>query len=76
MKKAKLVHLQINNVKALSHLVKMGGTNSVKLNKTLKEIWECLIVNWITLLKNISQALKTFRQKDQIDQIEKFIIFL
>ena len=64
MKKVKSVHLQNNNVKALSDLVKMGRTNSVKFNKILKEIWEYLIVNWIVLLKNISQAFKTFRQID------------
>ena len=49
VKKPKSVHLQINNMTALSHLVKMGGRNSAELNKILKEIWEYLIVNWITL---------------------------
>ena len=37
--KPKSVHLQ-NDVTALSHLVKIGGTKSRELNKTLKLNWE------------------------------------
>ena len=58
-KKPKSVHLQIDNVTALSHLMKMGWTKTAKLNKLLKEIWEYLIGNNIALT---SQALKTFRR--------------
>ena len=43
------VHLEINNVTALSHLLKMGGRKSAELNKILKEIWVYLIGNKITL---------------------------
>ena len=49
VKKPKSVHLLIDNVTALSHLVKMGGTKRAELNKISKEIWEYLIGNKITL---------------------------
>ena len=39
VKKPTSVHLEIDNVTALSHLVKMEGTKSTELNKTSKEIW-------------------------------------
>ena len=47
VKKPKQIHLQIENIVSLSHLVKMGVTKSTELNKISKEIWEYLIVNWI-----------------------------
>ena len=49
VKKPKSVHLQTENVTALSLLVKMGGTGSPELNEISKEIWEYLIENKITL---------------------------
>ena len=49
VKKPKSAHLQINNITALSHLVKMGGTKRAELNKILKEIWEYLVGNKIAL---------------------------
>ena len=49
VKKPTSVHLEINNVTALSHLLKKGGTKSAELNKILKEIWVYLIGNKITL---------------------------
>ena len=48
VKKPKSVHLQTDNVTALSLLVKMGGTRSAELNEISKEIWEYLIENKIT----------------------------
>ena len=55
-KKPKSVHLQIDNVLALSHLVKMIGTKGAELNKISKEIWEYLIGNKITLTEECSPS--------------------
>ena len=49
VKKPKPVHLEIDKVTALFHLMKMGGTKSAELNKISKEIWVYLIGNKITL---------------------------
>ena len=45
----KPIHLQIDNVTALSLSMKMGGTKSAELNKISKKILEYLIENGITL---------------------------
>ena len=39
------IHLQIDNMTALSYLVKMGGTRSPELLQVAKEIWDYLLAN-------------------------------
>ena len=39
------IHLQIDNMIALSYLAKMGGTCSQELLQIAKEIWDYLLAN-------------------------------
>ena len=43
------IHLQIDNMTALSYLVKMGGTRSPELLQVAKEIWTYLLANGIAV---------------------------
>ena len=43
------IHLQIDNMTALSYLVKMVGTRSPKLLQVAKEIWDYLLANGIAV---------------------------
>ena len=43
------IHLQIDNMTALSYLVKMGGTRSPELLQVAKEIWDYLLANGIAV---------------------------
>ena len=43
------IHLQIDNMAALSYLLKMGGTHSMELIQTSKEIWDYLHQHKITI---------------------------
>ena len=44
-KSVTVIHLQIDNMTALSYLVKMGGTLSPELLQVAKEIWDYLLAN-------------------------------
>ena len=46
--------MQIDNVTALTYLVKMKGTHSKELLNIVKEIWNYLIPNQITITAKIS----------------------
>ena len=46
---AKSVHIRMDNMVALSYLVKMGGTQNKNLTLLSKEIWEYLIAKEITI---------------------------
>ena len=43
------IHIQMDNMTALSYLVKMGGTNNQELVRISKQIWNYLISKGITL---------------------------
>ena len=43
------IHLQIDNMTALSYLVKMGGSLSPELLQVAKEIWDYLLANGIAV---------------------------
>ena len=43
------IHLQMDNVIALSHLVKMGGTHNKVLSNISKQIWDYLLAKGITI---------------------------
>ncbi len=43
------VHLQMDNMTALSYLVRMGGTNSKELTSIAKEIWDFLLKKQIKI---------------------------
>ena len=45
----KSVHIQMDNMTALSYLVKMGGTHSRELTSLAKEIWDFLLSEQITI---------------------------
>ena len=47
--KVTLIHLQIDNITALSYLQKMGGTKSPELLEISKQIWEYLISRQIMI---------------------------
>lgn len=48
-KSVKAIYLQIENVAALTYLLKIGGTSSKELSDIAKEIWDCLIPNQIPI---------------------------
>ena len=48
-KSVRTIHLQIDNMTALSYLVKMGGTRSPELLQVAKEIWDYLLANGIAV---------------------------
>ena len=39
----KAIHLQVDNIVALTYLMKMGGTQNLKMVELAKEIWEYLL---------------------------------
>ncbi len=45
----KSMHLQVDNLTALYHILKMGGTKNMTLIEVTKRIWEYLLSNGITL---------------------------
>jgi len=45
----KAVHIQTDNMTALSYLVKMGGTKSLVLTQLSKELWEFILAQGITI---------------------------
>ena len=47
--KSKSIHIQMDNIVALSYLVKMGGTQSEALSGLSKEIWDFLLTKQITI---------------------------
>ena len=47
--KHKAIHLQVDNMVALTYLLKMGGTQNLKLVQLTKEIWDHLLQCGITL---------------------------
>ena len=47
--KHKAIHLQVKNMVALTYLLKMGGTQNLKLVELTKEIWDHLLQCGITL---------------------------
>ena len=47
--KHKAIHLQVDNMVALTYLLKMGGSQNLKLDQLTKEIWDHLLQCWITL---------------------------
>ena len=56
------IHLKIDNMTALSNLVKMGGTHSQELLQVAKEIWDCLLANRIAVTEQcLPSSLKIFR---------------
>ena len=46
---AKTIHIKMDNIVALSYLVKMGGTRNQLLVQISKEIWEYLLDKGITI---------------------------
>ena len=44
----KAIHLQVDNIVALTYLMKMGGTQNLKMVELAKEIWEYLLKWGIT----------------------------
>ena len=46
---AKAIHLQVDNIVALTYLTKMGGTQNLKIVELAKEIWEYLLKWGITI---------------------------
>ena len=49
MWKMSAVHIQVDNMTALSYLLKMGGTKNPELMQISKEIWEFLLGQGITI---------------------------
>ena len=45
----KAIHLQVDNVVALTYLKKMGGSQNLKMVELAKEIWEYLLKWEITI---------------------------
>ena len=45
----KAIHLQVDNIVALTYLMKMGGTQNLKMVELAKEIWEYLLKWGITI---------------------------
>ena len=45
----KAIHIQTDNIVALTYLIKMGGTKGQDLNQISKEIWEELLIHGITI---------------------------
>ena len=45
----KAIHLQVDNIVAITYLMKMGGTQNLKMVELAKEIWECLLKWEITI---------------------------
>ena len=43
------IHLQVGNIVALTHLMKMGGTLNLKMVELAKEIWKNLLKWGITI---------------------------
>ena len=67
------IHLQIDNMTALSYLVEMGGTRSQKLLQVAKEIWDYLLANRIVVTSeylpsslNIQADWQSRNQKIQV----------
>ena len=48
-KSVTVIHLQIDNMTALSYLVKMGGSLNPELLQVAKEIWDYLLANGIAV---------------------------
>ena len=56
------IHLKIDNMTALSNLVKMRGTRSQDLLQIAKEIWDYLLANRIAVTEEcLPSSLKIFR---------------
>ncbi|XP_057296294.1 uncharacterized protein LOC130625258 [Hydractinia symbiolongicarpus] len=49
MKQFASVHIQADNMTALSYLLKMGGTKNLTMIKIAKEIWDFLLLHKITI---------------------------
>ena len=47
--KMSAIHIQVDNMTALSYLLKMGGTKNPDLMQISKEIWEILFGQGITI---------------------------
>ena len=45
----KAIHLQVDNVVASTYLMKMGGTQNLKMEELAKEIWEYLLKRGIKI---------------------------
>ena len=45
----KAIHLQVDNIVALTYLLKMGGTQTLKIVELAKEIWQYLLKWGITI---------------------------
>ena len=45
----KAIHLQVDNIVALTYLMKMGGTQTLKIVELAKEIWQYLLKWGITI---------------------------
>lgn len=48
-KQVKSIHFQINNIVALSYLLKMGGIYNQEMVRLVKEIWQFLLQRQITI---------------------------
>ena len=61
------VHIQINNMVALTYLKEMWGAKNKKMTKMPKEIWEVLLSNGITItVEYLPKALN--KRADQESQ--------
>ena len=49
IKKPRLIHLKMDNIVALTYLLKMGGTRNIRLIQETKEIWNYLIGHGIMI---------------------------
>lgn len=47
--KAKIFHLQMDNMVALRYVVKTGGTHNQILSGLVKELWDYFLLNGITI---------------------------
>ena len=72
--KHKVIHLQVDNMVALTYLLKMGGTHNLKLVHLAKEIWDHLLKCGITLtaeyLPSKLNATTDWESRNNLDSSE------
>ena len=62
MWKMSAIHFQVDNMTALTYLLKMGGTKNPELMQISKEIWEFILGRESRFLPNIYQEISVARQ--------------
>ena len=70
----KAIHLQVDNIVALTYLMKMGGTQNLKMVELAKEIWEHLLKWGITItaenLPSELNAAADWESRNSLDSSE------